>query len=97
MAFRFFTIVFFLDIATAPLDKLAEIIIGSISGVNPTATDTAKMNALNQSPFVTPFIRKTKGTMISIKRISRKLTLLTPLSKAVCARTPAILLAIVPK
>ena len=40
---------------------------------------------------------KTKGIITSMKRINRKLTLLIPLSKAVAARWPAILLAMVPK
>ena len=32
------TMTFFFDIASAPLDRQTETIIGSISGVNPTAT-----------------------------------------------------------
>ena len=97
MALRFFTIVFFLDMAIAPLDRLAVTIIGNISGVRPTATDTAKMKASNQSPFVKPFTKNTNGTITSIKRINKKLTLLIPLSKAVVARCPTRLLAIVPR
>ena len=89
--------VFFFDIATAPFDRLAVTIIGSISGVRPTATDTAKMKASSQSPLVIPLIRKTKGIITSINRMSRKLTLLIPLSKAVAARCPAILRAMVPR
>ena len=83
--------------ATAPLARLAVTIIGSISGVSPTATDTAKINASSQSPLVTPFTRKANGIMMSMNRISRKLTLLIPLSKAVAARCPAMLRAMVPK
>ena len=37
--------VFFLDIIIAPFERLAVTIIGSISGVRPTATDMAKMQA----------------------------------------------------
>ncbi len=42
---------FFFDIDTAPFERFAVTIIGSISGVNPTATDKANMNASNQSPL----------------------------------------------
>ena len=37
---------FFFDIASAPLDRQTETIIGSISGVRPTATASAKKNAV---------------------------------------------------
>lgn len=83
MAFRFLTIVFFFDMDRAPLERLAVTIIGSISGVSPTATEMAKMKASNQSPFVNPLMKNTNGTMTSIKRMSSRLTLLIPLSKAV--------------
>lgn len=43
---------FLRHIAKAPLAKLTVTIIGSISGVSPTATATAKSNASNQSPLV---------------------------------------------
>lgn len=88
---------FFFDIDTAPFERFAVTIIGSISGVNPTATDKANMNASNQSPFVKPLTKKTNGTITNIKRISKKLTLLIPLSKAVVARSPTKLRAIVPR
>ena len=48
------TMTFFLDIASAPLDKQTETIIGSISGVRPTATAIANRNAVFQSCFVKP-------------------------------------------
>ena len=89
--------VFFLDIIIAPFERLAVTIIGSISGVSPTATDIAKMKASIQSPLVMPLTRNTIGTIISIKRMSNRLTLVMPLSKAVAARCPATLLAIVPR
>ena len=48
-------------IARAPLDRHTETIIGSISGVSPTATATAKKNASPQAPLVSPFRRNTSG------------------------------------
>ena len=96
MALRSFTMVFLRDMATAPFERLAVTIIGSISGVRPTATETAKRNASSQSPFVNPFTRNTKGIITSMKRMSRKLTLLMPLSKAVAARWPVMPLTIEP-
>lgn len=40
---------------------------------------------------------KTTGTITSMKRISRKLTLRTPVSKLVCGRSPTSEPAIEPK
>ena len=68
-----------------------------ISGVSPTATEMAKMKASNQSPFVIPLTRNTIGTIMSMKRMSSRLTLVIPLSKAVAARWPATFLAMVPR
>lgn len=76
----------FFDIEIAPLERLAVTIIGSISGVSPTATVTAKMKASSQSPFVIPLTMKTNGTMMSMNRMSNMLTLAMPLSNAVAAR-----------
>ena len=45
MALSRLTMTFFLPIATAPLERQTVTIIGSISGVRPTATATAKKNA----------------------------------------------------
>ena len=78
---RFLTIVFFFDIATAPLAKHVVTIIGNISGVNPTAIEIAKSKACIQLPLVNPFIKNTIGTIIIIKRISNHETELTPFSK----------------
>ncbi|MBD0072991.1 hypothetical protein IAF17_18865, partial [Acinetobacter baumannii] len=38
-------------------------IIGSISGVRPTATDNANKNASAQSPLVKPLMKSTTGAM----------------------------------
>ena len=50
-------------IATAPLDRHTVTIIGSISGVRPTATATAKKNACPQLPLVSPLMTNTNGTI----------------------------------
>ena len=42
MAFSRFTITFFRLMARAPLERQTETIMGSISGVSPTATASAK-------------------------------------------------------
>lgn len=86
-----------LDMATAPRARLAETTIGSISGVRPTATAMPKSSAWFQSPLVTPLMTKTMGTITSMKRISRKLTLRTPVSKLVSGRSPTREPAIEPK
>ncbi|MNI87981.1 hypothetical protein D3C73_1452330 [compost metagenome] len=77
--------------------RLALTIIGSISGVSPTATARANMKASLQSPLVKPLINSTTGTITSMKRISSQLTLFTPRSKAVCTREPTMALASEPK
>ena len=61
MAFSRLTITRFRDIASAPLERQTVTIIGSISGVSPTATAKAKMNASSQLCFVNPLMRKTAG------------------------------------
>ena len=58
-------------------------IIGSISGVRPTATATANSNASSQSCLVKPLIRKTSGTITTMKRIISQVKRLMPWSKAV--------------
>src|SRR5471032_1568252 len=98
MASRRLTTTFFFDSFTAPLARVLVTIIGSISGVRPTATDKANRNASIQSPLVQPLIRKTSGAITSAKRISSQLTLLTPASKAVGVRSVAVTrVAMVPK
>ena len=64
-------------------------IIGSISGVRPTATEIANRKASSQSPFVRPLMKNTTGTMTSMKRINIQETALTPLVKFVSTASPA--------
>ena len=75
----------FLLMATAPLARHVVTIMGSISGVRPTAMLMANRPASSQLPFVTPLIKKTNGTITIIKRMSTHETLLTPLEKLVSA------------
>ncbi len=91
IASRRLTITLRRDSSTAPLARVEVTIIGSISGVRPTATDSANRNASVQSPLVQPLISSTNGTITSAKRISSQLTLLTPAWKAVGARSVAVL------
>ena len=58
IAFSRLTITFFRDMAMAPFERQTETIIGSISGVSPTATARAKKNASLQSCFVKPLIEE---------------------------------------
>ena len=76
--------------STAPLASVEVTIIGSISGVRPTATDSANRNASIQSPLVKPLISSTNGTITKAKRISSQLTLLTPAWNAVGAWSPTV-------
>src|SRR5437899_4701390 len=66
---------FFFDIASAPLERQTETIIGSISGVRPTATAIEKKNASCQSCLVRPLMTNTSGTITSMKRIISQVTL----------------------
>ena len=72
-------------------------IIGSISGVSPTATETANSNDCSQLPLLIPLMRNTSGVITMRKRISIQLTLLMPLSKLVSGRAPTMSFAIAPK
>ena len=83
MEFRFFIITFFLLMATAPLARQVVTIMGSISGVRPTATEMENSTACIQFPLVKPFMNSTTGTMMSIKRISTQETSFTPFSNVV--------------
>ena len=74
---------FCLLMAMAPLAREVVTIMGSISGVRPTATEMANNAACIQSPLVKPLTNSTTGTMISMKRISTQETALTPFSKVV--------------
>ena len=84
------TTTFLRDSSTAPLASVLVTIMGSISGVRPTATDSANRNASSQSPLVKPLTTSTMGTMTSAKRISSQLTLLTPAWNAVGVRSVAV-------
>ncbi len=94
---RRLTITRFLAIASAPRARLTVTIIGSISGVKPTATATAKRKASNQVPLVTPLRMKTNGTITIMKRSMSQVKRWIPLSKLVRTRCPTRLRAIVPK
>src|ERR1035437_915592 len=61
MEFSRLTITFLRLMASAPLERQTETIIGSISGVRPTATAIAKKKASFQSCLVKPLMRKTRG------------------------------------
>ena len=84
------TTTFLRDSSTAPLASVLVTIIGSISGVSPTATDSANRKASSQSPLVKPLTKKTMGTITAAKRISSQLTLLTPAWKAFGADSVAV-------
>ena len=86
MALSRLTMTFFLPIATAPLDRQTVTIIGSISGVRPTATATAKKKACPQLPLVRPLMTKTSGTITSMKRSMSQVKREMPRSKAVWRR-----------
>ncbi len=91
------TMTFLRDMAMAPLDRQTVTIMGSISGVRPTATASAKKKASPQSPLVRPLMRNTSGTMTSMKRIISQVNLRTPLSKLVSTCWPTRALAIPPR
>ncbi len=91
------TITFLRDMAMAPRDRHTETIIGSISGVRPTATASAKKKASIQLCFVRPLMRNTSGTMTSMKRIISQVNRATPLSKLVCTCWPTIARAMPPR
>ena len=83
MALIRLTMTFFFAIAMAPLERQTVTIIGSISGVRPTATASAKKNASCHFPFVSPLMTKTSGTMTMMKRIMSQVKRATPRSNAV--------------
>ena len=76
------TITFLRDMAMAPFERHTETIIGSISGVKPTATAKAKKNDSLQG-FVKLLMRNTSGDMIAISVIISHVNLSTPRSKLV--------------
>src|ERR1035441_9380064 len=97
MALSRLTITFLRLIAMAPLERHTETIIGSISGVRPTATAIAKKNALFQSCLVKPLIKKTRGTMTAMSWIISHVKRLRPRSKLVGGASSVIEPAMVPR
>jgi hypothetical protein len=87
---------FFFDIPSAPFDRQTETIMGSILGVNPTATAIEKKNVSAQLCLVNPLIRRTRGTMTRMSWIISSVNRCMP-SKLVATSGPMILLAIRPK
>ena len=83
MEFKFLRMTFCLLMARAPFAREVVTIMGSISGVRPTATEMANSAACIQSPLVKPLTNSTTGTISSIKRMSTQETELTPFSKVV--------------
>ncbi len=77
------TMTFFLPIATAPFDRQTVTIIGSISGVRPTATARAKKKASFQVPLVKPLMRNTSGTITAMNSIINHVKRAMPRSNAV--------------
>ncbi len=72
-------------------------IIGSISGIRPTAIVTENSSADAQFPFVIPLVKKIIGTITSMKRKSRLLTDSTPRSKLFFALLPFSDFAMLPR
>ncbi|MCY1420967.1 hypothetical protein D9M71_366060 [compost metagenome] len=89
IASRRLTMTFLRDRNTAPLARVEVTIIGSISGVRPTAIDSANSSASVQSPLVKPLMNNTSGAITNMKRINSQLTLLTPVWNEVGARSVA--------
>jgi hypothetical protein len=75
IALRRFTITFLRDMAIAPFARFTVTIIGSISGVRPTATATAKSSASNQSCLVRPLIRELLARIPALSLNSEALSL----------------------
>ncbi len=83
IALSFLTMTFFFDMAIAPLERQTVTIMGSISGVRPTATESPKSRASTQLCLVRPTMRKVTETMISIRRTISLTKDFSPLSKSV--------------
>lgn len=77
-------------IAVAPRASVEVTTTGSISGVRPTATASAKSTACGQRPVASPLTIATSGTSTAMKRSSIQLTEATPRSNAVAGRGAAI-------
>ena len=72
-------------------------IMGSISGVRPTATESPKRSASIQLCLVRPMMRNTISTMMTMNRIISQVNPEIPLSKLVSDRRPASLRVMAPK
>ena len=88
---------YFGKMASSLSGQQTETIIGNISGVRPTATAIAKKKASFQLCFIRPLMKKTSGTITSMKVSMSQTYFFTPRSKAVSVCWPARLLAILPK
>ncbi len=82
MALSRFTMTFFRDMLMAPFERQTVTIIGSISGVRPTATARAKKKASLGSPLVAQLMAKTNGAMIDKSTIISQVKRVTPRSNA---------------
>ncbi len=82
---------------SAPLARLTVTIIGSISGVSPTATDRPKSSASSQFPLVRPTMKKTAQTITTMNRIISQVKERTPRSKLVSSPRADSRSAIAPK
>ena len=78
MAFRSLMVVCFLPIARLPFARQAVMTMGSISGISPTATDSANAKDSSHFPPVIPNIRNTMGTRTAINRIMTQAMELAP-------------------
>ena len=97
MALSRLTMTFFRDMPMAPFDRQTVTIIGSISGVRPTATARAKKKASLQSSLVNPLMRNTSGTMTAMKQIISQVKRARPCRSWSAPAGPTMLLAMLPK
>ncbi len=92
------TTTFFLAMVSAPFARFTVTIMGSISGVRPTAMERPNRRAsTTQSPLVIPTMKYTAQTMTTINRIMSQVKERTPLSKLVSSRRSASRSAMDPK
>ena len=77
------TMTFFLAMVRAPLARFTVTIMGSISGVSPTAMERPNRSASSQLPLVMPTIKNTAQTMTTMNRIMSQVKERTPRSKLV--------------
>ncbi len=86
----------FLDIESAPFERLTERIIGKSSGVKPTARATAKRSDCNTPCLKSAFMKKTNKTRRKVTSIIKKPNFLSPLSNSVSRSLAMSPLAIFP-